>query len=96
MSGDERVEARGYRVEGRVQGVGFRWWTEAAARDLGLEGSVRNMRDGSVEVHVSGPRHVLESFEGRLRVGPSAARVTGLIQVASDPGRAGGTFRIDF
>ena len=43
-------ELRGYSVNGRVQGVGFRWWTRRTADRLGIAGSVRNLPDGSVEV----------------------------------------------
>ena len=42
------------RLEGHVQGVGFRYWTERAATDLGLDGWVRNRRDGGVEAVFSG------------------------------------------
>ncbi len=42
------------RVTGRVQGVGFRWWTQNTARALGLAGSVRNLPDGSVEILAQG------------------------------------------
>ena len=45
---------RAYRIVGRVQGVGFRWWTRRTAERLSLYGSVRNLTDGSVEVHVTG------------------------------------------
>jgi len=44
------------RVRGRVQGVGFRWWTRARALELGLVGSATNLSDGGVEVRARGPR----------------------------------------
>ena len=44
------------RIEGRVQGVYFRAWTDETARSLGLDGTVRNMSDGSVEAVFSGAR----------------------------------------
>ena len=43
-------------VTGRVQGVGFRWFTRQTASELGLRGTVRNARDGSVEVVADGTR----------------------------------------
>jgi len=43
-------------VRGRVQGVGFRWWTRARALELGLVGSATNLTDGRVEVRARGPR----------------------------------------
>lgn len=81
MSEDER---RAYRITGRVQGVGFRWWTCRLARHLGLRGQVRNLRDGSVEVRARGPETVLVSFEERLKQGPPGARVARLQRF--DPG----------
>jgi acylphosphatase len=71
---DEPV-VRGYRVTGRVQGVGFRWWTRKLARGLGLVGRVRNLDDGSVEVRASGDESGLERLERALRRGPPTARV---------------------
>ena len=53
---------RGFRVCGRVQGVGFRWWTRRRASDLGLRGTVRNRPDGSVEIHAAGEPDMLEAF----------------------------------
>lgn len=64
-----------FRVTGRVQGVGFRWWTRSLATRLGLEGSVRNAADGSVEVQARGPAEGLAELERRLSEGPPHARV---------------------
>lgn len=68
-------ESRSYRLEGRVQGVGFRWWTSREARSLGLRGWVRNLRDGAVEVHAAGAPEVLDDLESRLARGPRHAKV---------------------
>jgi acylphosphatase len=68
------------RVEGRVQGVGFRWWTQALGRRLGIRGWVRNLDDGSVEVHAAGGEREMAEFEQSLRSGPPAARVERLVR----------------
>jgi acylphosphatase len=65
--------------------VGFRWWTQRTGLELGLGGHVRNLPDGSVEVHASGPADVLSRFEGRLHQGPPAARVDRVESVPADP-----------
>lgn len=77
MSGSDAEGAvrRHYLVEGRVQGVGYRWWTRTTAQRLGVLGYVRNLSDGSVEVVGVASGAVLERFEGLLRRGPSASRV---------------------
>jgi acylphosphatase len=64
------------RIEGRVQGVAFRAWTEDAAIELGLDGWVRNRRDGTVEAVFSGPSEAVEDMLSRCRTGPPAARVS--------------------
>jgi acylphosphatase len=74
-SKDEPGETRSYRLEGRVQGVGFRWWTAREAEALGLRGWVRNLRDGAVEVHAAGSPEVLDDLEVRLARGPGHADV---------------------
>src|ERR1019366_10690502 len=48
-------------VRGRVQGVGFRWWTRARALELGLAGFARNMDDGRVEICAQGPVEAVEA-----------------------------------
>lgn len=63
------------RVIGRVQGVGFRFFTELLAGEIGLTGYVMNRSDGSVEVVAEGDRETLEHLLRELRRGPSAARV---------------------
>ena len=62
-------------VEGRVQGVSYRWFTRRQATELGLAGTVRNLADGRVEVIVAGPPAALDDFRSRLDVGPTLARV---------------------
>jgi acylphosphatase len=69
------LPARRYIVEGRVQGVGFRYFVLRTARELGLGGHVRNLPDGRVEVEAAGPPDELAALEERLRQGPPAARV---------------------
>ncbi|MBI4409518.1 MAG: acylphosphatase [Gemmatimonadetes bacterium] len=69
---------RAFRVVGRVQGVGFRWWAFRHARELGLHGTVRNARDGSVELQVAGPPEAVERFRALMAAGPPGANVRGV------------------
>lgn len=62
-------------VKGRVQGVGFRWWTRARALELGLRGTATNLADGRVEVVAEGPREALEQLLDLLRGGTTPGRV---------------------
>jgi acylphosphatase len=66
---------RQVRITGRVQGVSYRAWVEHRARAHGLEGWVRNRRDGSVEALFAGPADVVADMIALCRRGPSAARV---------------------
>jgi acylphosphatase len=72
---------RRYRVTGRVQGVGYRAFVWRQAQDLGLDGWVRNNRDGSVELLVAADEMGHESLEQRLREGPRWASVAGVVAV---------------
>jgi acylphosphatase len=67
-----------FRVHGHVQGVGFRWWCVRAANELGLDGTVRNVPDGSVEIHLSGEVFAVDQMTARLTRGPPLARVSNL------------------
>jgi acylphosphatase len=62
-------------IRGRVQGVGFRYWVEQEASARGLEGWVRNRRDGSVEALFAGPADVVSEMIAVCRRGPASARV---------------------
>ncbi len=72
---DDRRSVR-VRIEGRVQGVGYRYWTERVAGELNLSGWVRNRRDGSVEALFSGPADDVAQMLERCKDGPPSARVT--------------------
>lgn len=63
------------KVTGRVQGVGFRYYTQKQAKLFGLTGWVKNLPDGSVQVLVQGEKPEIETFVDYLRIGPSMARV---------------------
>ena len=67
--------ARRYLVRGLVQGVGFRFFTEAAASREGLRGYVRNLADGQVEALVEGCAEAVARFERLIHQGPPLARV---------------------
>lgn len=74
------------RIEGRVQGVGFRAWAIREARARGLSGWVRNRTDGSVEALIAGPTPAVEAMVAACRSGPRAAVVTQVgVAPASDP-----------
>jgi acylphosphatase len=67
--------ARKYRISGRVQGVGFRYFAERAAHAQGISGYVKNCPDGTVEVYAIGDAPALEVFKHRLAEGPRSAWV---------------------
>lgn len=62
-------------MSGHVQGVGFRFFTQDAARREGLSGHVTNLADGSVEAVVEGEAEAMDRFERAVRRGPSRSRV---------------------
>lgn len=68
----QRLSAR---ITGRVQGVGFRNFTQRTARTLGLTGWVRNEPDGSVRLEAEGPRDALDDLHDAIQDGPRSARV---------------------
>ncbi len=72
-------------IRGRVQGVGFRAWTEYLALRHGLEGWVRNRRDGSVEAVFCGPAEAVSTMIEACRKGP---RGSGVDEIADQHGGA--------
>jgi acylphosphatase len=69
------MAARSIRIEGKVQGVFFRYWTIEQARAIGVSGWVRNRRDGSVEVYAVGAPDALDRLVERLHEGSPPSRV---------------------
>jgi acylphosphatase len=80
------------RVTGIVQGVGYRAWTEHAARARGLDGWVRNRRDGSVEAVIAGDDAAVEDMLRAFRIGPPSGEVEDVITEAAEMPEAG--FRV--
>src|ERR1700684_1895140 len=95
MPEEHQHETRRYIVTGRVQGVGFRWFVEHAAVQLGLAGWVRNRADGSVEVLASGSRQKLHDLYSELLKGPRASRVENVEVEDAAPDTNLKSFRIE-
>jgi acylphosphatase len=73
------------RIEGLVQGVGFRAWVMHTAMAIGLDGWVRNRRDGGVEAVFAGPAEAVAAMIERCHEGPRAAEVN-LVKVLDECG----------
>jgi acylphosphatase len=84
-------------VQGRVQGVGFRWFVQHEAAQLDLRGWVRNTEEGEVEVVASGTPEVLAELRARLRSGPRGSRVDRLVEhtLAESEAEELSSFRIE-
>jgi acylphosphatase len=78
MSLPRKTTARRFRVSGRVQGVGYRYFVFHSAGQLQLKGYVKNLADGDVEVYAIGELARLERLKEKLLQGPGMARVTHL------------------
>lgn len=86
------MTARRAVVKGRVQGVGFRWFAERAARELGVRGWVRNLPDGTVETVAEGEEGAVAAYFARLESGPRGSRVDA---VAVEDSKESGFSRFD-
>ena len=78
--------ARRFVISGRVQGVGFRWFTKDVASREGVTGYVRNLPDGRVEALVEGDADAVTRVERLLRQGPPGARVQAVNVMTEEPG----------
>lgn len=78
------MEKRIFYVYGRVQGVGFRFFTCQQAKKLGLVGTVRNRQDGSVEVVAHGLSEPMSALRAWLSAGSPAAKVDRVIEYQDD------------
>lgn len=85
-----------YTISGRVQGVGFRYFTEIVARRLHITGYVKNLYNRNVEAYAIGTEEQLRLFENELRRGPSAAYVEEVKKVVSPVDESVVSFRITF
>jgi acylphosphatase len=85
MTNTDQLAAYRVRIEGRVQGVSYRAWTQGEAQRHQICGWVRNRADGSVEALIEGTRGALEAMVEALRRGPPAAKVEHLDTQAADP-----------
>ena len=84
----ERIAKR-LLITGRVQGVGFRFYTQRKARELGLTGWVRNCRDGSVEAVIQGAPGAVETMIAWARRGPPSAVVSDMLVTEASGDYAG-------
>jgi len=71
-------------VTGHVQGVGFRWWVQSQAEELGLSGTATNASDGHVEVLAEGERPELRQLLARLREDPTTHGRPGRVTRVTD------------
>jgi len=79
-----------WRVRGRVQGVGYRWFVREAALRSGVRGAVRNLDDGSVEVRACGADEALERLRRAVERGPRGSRVDAVDDLDADDGSESG------
>jgi acylphosphatase len=87
--------ARKYVISGRVQGVGFRFFAERRANQLGIVGYVKNCWDGSVEVYAVGDPISLKEFKSILAEGPHSARVSNITESEEPVDKRRATFVIE-
>ena len=84
-------------IQGRVQGVGFRWFVQREASELTLRGWVRNTEDGEVEVVAAGEPGDLDELRASLRKGPRGSRVDRVVEhtLADTEAEGLSSFKID-
>ena len=93
MTGPPPIRTVHVLIEGRVQGVYYRAWTQQTARELGLSGWVRNRRDGAVEAVFSGDPAAVGTMLRRCEDGPPDAQVRA-VTLISEGGSAPDDFGV--
>jgi acylphosphatase len=89
-----KLHARRWFITGRVQGVGYRYFAQRRALELGLRGWARNLDDGRVEAFAEGTEEQLNEFRGALHSGPRMAEVRSVEELeAAAEGDAGFSVR---
>ena len=87
--------ARRYYINGLVQGVGFRFFTQRAAAKHQVVGFVKNLEDGRVEAFAEGSESAIQSFYEELLTGPVYSRVEEIEEIVIDPEGLYPAFRIE-
>ncbi len=81
-------------ISGQVQGLGYRDWMVGKARELGVDGWVRNRADGTVEALIAGDTAAVEELARMCRRGPKLAQVSSIVEEMADPPAEPGFFRV--
>jgi acylphosphatase len=89
-------QLRVLKIEGKVQGVGYRFFATRVARRLGLKGTIQNLRDGSVEAWVEGDAARIDEWIRELKEGPRYAEVVKIDQEVRDYTGGYGDFDVKF
>jgi acylphosphatase len=91
------IVVRHYLIQGRVQGVGFRWFVHREAAEIGLRGWVRNTHTGHVEVVAAGDAEQVAELEEALRKGSRGSRVDAIVQhdLTDEEGDKLGPFQLE-
>lgn len=79
-----KVKAKRYYISGMVQGVGFRYFVQRVAARLNLNGYVKNLRDGRVEVYAISAGDVFSQLRAELERGPRGAMVSEVVEEDAD------------
>jgi acylphosphatase len=87
--------ARKFFLRGRVQGVGFRYFTQRVAARHQIRGYVRNLDDGRVEAFAQGPEKSVEAFKHDIAAGPQYSRVDEVEEIVLEPSPEYSSFRIE-
>lgn len=83
-------------IKGRVQGVGFRWFAQKEARRLGVNGYVKNLLGGDVEIEAEGEQKSIDEFIHQMRKGPAFSHVTDVLTEWREYRNKYDTFQVAF